>query len=133
MIRADVEAIFIGDNSNIQDTAVLHADPGDPTIIGNDVTVGHGAIVHGATVGDGSLIGMRATVLNKAKIGKNCIIGACALVTEGMIIPDNSLAVGIPAKVIRQLSETQAQMLKLGALHYVEMAEKHEEGEFPLM
>jgi len=132
VIRADVEAIFIGDNVNIQDTAVLHADPGDPTIIGHDVTVGHGAIVHGAIVGEGSLIGMRATVLNRAKIGKNCIIGACALVTEGMMIPDNSLAVGIPAKVVKQLSETQAQMLKLGALHYVEMAEKHEKGEFPL-
>jgi carbonic anhydrase/acetyltransferase-like protein (isoleucine patch superfamily) len=133
VIRADVEAIIIGDNTNIQDTAVLHADPGDPTIIGNDVTVGHGAIVHGAIVGDGSLIGMRATVLNKAKIGKNCIIGACALVTERMIIPDNSLAVGIPAKVVKQISETQVQMLKVGALHYVEMAEKHETGEFPLI
>ena len=133
VIRADVETISIGNNSNIQDTAVLHADPGDPTIIGNDVTVGHGAIVHGATVGDGSLIGMRATVLNKAKIGKNCIIGASALVTEGMIIPDNSLAVGIPAKVVKQLSETQAQMLKLGAFHYVEMAEKHQAGDFPLI
>ena len=133
MIRADVEAIIIGNNSNIQDTAVLHADPGDPTIIGDYVTVGHGAIVHGAIVSDGSLIGMRATVLNRAKIGKNCIIGACALVTEGMIIPDNSLAVGIPAKVVRQISEQQAQQLKSGALHYVEMAERHQGGEFPLI
>ncbi|MES2518662.1 MAG: gamma carbonic anhydrase family protein [Bacteroidota bacterium] len=133
VIRADVEAIVIGDRSNIQDTAVLHADPGDPTIIGNDVTVGHGAIVHGATVGNGSLIGMRATVLNRAKIGKNCIIGACALVTEGMIIPDNSLVVGIPAKVIKQISEQQAEHIPLGALHYVEMAERHERGEFELM
>ncbi|MEA5460138.1 gamma carbonic anhydrase family protein [Arcicella sp. LKC2W] len=133
VIRADVEAIIIGDRSNIQDTAVLHADLGDPTIIGKDVTVGHGAIVHGATVGDGSLIGMRATVLNRAKIGKNCIIGACALVTEGMEIPDNSLVVGIPAKVIKQISEQQAQHLPLGALHYVEMAARHEKGEFELM
>jgi carbonic anhydrase/acetyltransferase-like protein (isoleucine patch superfamily) len=133
VIRADVEAIVIGNNSNIQDTAVLHADPGDPTIIGNDVTVGHGAIVHGALIGDGSLIGMRATILSKAKIGKNCVIGACTLVTEGMIIPDNSLVVGIPAKVIKQISEQQAQMLKLGTLHYVEMAEKHLNGEFPLI
>jgi carbonic anhydrase/acetyltransferase-like protein (isoleucine patch superfamily) len=93
VIRADVEKIIIGDNTNIQDTAVLHADPGDPTIIGESVTVGHGAIVHGAVVGDGSLIGMRATVLNKAKIGKGCIIGAHALVTEKMEIPDYSLAV----------------------------------------
>lgn len=133
VIRADVEAIIIGNRSNIQDTAVLHADPGDPTIIGNYVTIGHGAIVHGAIVGDGSLIGMRATVLNKAKIGKNCIIGACALVTEGMQIPDNSLIVGIPAKVIRQISEQQAVMLKMSALHYVQMAERHEGGEFELM
>ena len=133
VIRADVEVIIIGNNSNIQDTAVLHADLGDPTIIGNDVTVGHGAIVHGAIVGDGSLIGMRATVLNKAKIGKNCIIGACALVTEGMIIPDNSLVVGIPAKVVKTISEQQAIGLKMSALHYVKMAERHEEGEFPLL
>lgn len=133
VIRADVEAIIIGDRTNIQDTAVLHADPGDPTIIGNDVTIGHGAIVHGAIVGDGSLIGMRATILNKAKIGKNCIIGACALVTEGMQIPDNSLVMGIPAKVIRQISEQQAIGLKMSGLHYVQMAERHEGGEFDLM
>lgn len=133
VIRADVETIIIGDRSNIQDTAVLHADPGDPTIIGKDVTIGHGAIVHGATVGDGSLIGMRATVLNRAKIGKNCIIGACALVTEGMIIPDNSLVLGIPAKVIKQISEQQAKHLPLGALHYVEMAKRHKNGEFELI
>jgi carbonic anhydrase/acetyltransferase-like protein (isoleucine patch superfamily) len=133
VIRADVEAIIIGDRSNIQDTAVLHADPGDPTVIGNDVTVGHGAIVHGAVVGDGSLIGMRATILNKANIGKNCIIGACALVTEGMQIPDNSLVVGVPAKVVRQISEQQAVGLKMSALHYVEMAKRHERGEYKLI
>lgn len=133
VIRADVEKISIGDRSNIQDTAVLHADPNDPTIIGNDVTVGHGAIVHGATVGDGSLIGMRATVLNKAVIGKNCIIGANALVPEGMQIPDYSLVVGIPAKIIRQISPEQAEKLTLSALHYVAMAKRHEGGEFPLI
>lgn len=133
VIRADVEAIIIGDRTNIQDTAVLHADPGDPTIIGNDVTIGHGAIVHGAVVGDCSLIGMRATVLNKAVIGKNCIIGAGALVTEGMQIPDNSLVVGIPAKVVRQISQQQAIGLKMSALHYVEMAKRHKGGEFELM
>ena len=133
VIRADVEAIIIGDRTNIQDTAVLHADPGDPTIIGNDVTIGHGAVVHGAVVGDCSLIGMRATVLNKAVIGKNCIIGAGALVTEGMQIPDNSLVVGIPAKVVRQISQQQAIGLKMSALHYVEMAKRHKGGEFELM
>lgn len=133
VIRADVEKIQIGNRSNIQDTAVLHADPNDPTIIGNDVTIGHGAIVHGATVGDGSLIGMRATVLNKAVIGKNCIIGANALVPEGMQIPDYSLVVGIPAKIIRQISPEQAEKLILSALHYVNMAKRHEAGEFPLI
>lgn len=133
VIRADVEAIIIGNRSNIQDTAVLHADFGDPTIIGNDVTIGHGAIVHGAIIGNCSLIGMRATVLNRAVIGKNCIIGACALITEGMQIPDNSLVLGVPAKVVKQISEQQAVMLKMSALHYVEMAKKHENGEFELM
>lgn len=133
VIRADVEKISIGDRSNIQDTAVLHADPSDPTIIGNDVTVGHGAIVHGATIGDSSLIGMRATVLNKAKIGKYCIIGANALVPEGMQIPDYSLVVGVPAKIIRQISPEQAEKLTLSALHYVEMAKRHQAGEFPLI
>lgn len=133
VIRADVEAIIIGNRSNIQDTAVIHADLGDPTIIGNDVTIGHGAIIHGAVVGDYSLIGMRATILNKAKIGKNCIVGACALVTEGMQIPDNSLVMGIPAKVIKQISEHQTTMLKMSALHYVEMARRHENGEFDLI
>ncbi|WP_044173351.1 gamma carbonic anhydrase family protein [Flectobacillus major] len=133
VIRADVEQIIIGDYSNIQDTAVLHADPGDPTIIGESVTIGHGAIVHGAVVGDGSLIGMRATVLNKAKIGKGCIIGAHALVTEKMEIPDYSLAVGAPAKVIRQMTPEQAEKIKLGAEHYVAMAEKHANGDYPLL
>ncbi|MBB6001645.1 gamma carbonic anhydrase family protein [Arcicella rosea] len=133
VIRADVEKISIGDRSNIQDTAVLHADPNDPTVIGNDVTVGHGAIVHGATIGDSSLIGMRATVLNKAIIGKYCIIGANALVSEGMQIPDYSLVVGVPAKIIRQISLEQAEKLTLSALHYVEMAKRHQAGEFPLI
>lgn len=132
VIRADVEKIVIGNYSNIQDTAVLHADPGDPTIIGESVTVGHGAIVHGASVGDGSLIGMRATVLNRASIGKGCIIGANALVTEGMQIPDYSLVVGVPAKIIRQLTPEQAEKLKKGAAHYVAMGQKHANGEFPL-
>ena len=133
VIRADVEKIIIGDNTNIQDTAVLHADPGDPTIIGESVTVGHGAIVHGAVVGDGSLIGMRATVLNKAKIGKGCIIGAHALVTEKMEIPDYSLVLGTPAKVVKTLNEDQINRLKFGPPHYVKMGAEHKAGKFPLL
>ncbi len=132
VIRADVEKIVIGDRTNIQDGAILHADFGEPTIIGEKVTVGHGAIVHGATVGECSLIGMRATVLNRAKIGKYCIIGAHALVTEGMEIPDYSMAVGIPAKVIKTLSPEIAEKLAMSAEHYVEMAHEHASGKFPL-
>ncbi len=130
VIRADVEEIIIGKRTNIQDGAILHADLGEPTIIGDDVTVGHGAIIHGAIVGDCTLIGMRATILNRAKIGKFCIIGAGALVTEGMEIPDYSMVLGIPAKIVKQLSPEYAERLKMSAAHYVEMALRHQSGEF---
>lgn len=130
VIRADVEEIIIGKRTNIQDGAILHADFGEPTIIGDDVTVGHGAIVHGAMVGDGTLIGMRSTILNRAKIGKHCIIGACALVTEGMEIPDYSMVLGVPAKVVKQLSPEYAEKLLKSATHYVEMGKRHQSGEF---
>ncbi len=133
VIRSDVEKIIIGDRTNIQDNAVLHADFGSPTIIGNDVTVGHGAIVHGATVGDGSLIGMRATVLNNAKIGKFCIIGAHALVTEGMEVPDFSMVLGTPGKIVKQLPESYSNQLLESAAHYVEMGQQHASGAFPLI
>jgi carbonic anhydrase/acetyltransferase-like protein (isoleucine patch superfamily) len=130
VIRADVEEIIIGKRTNIQDGAILHADFGEPTIIGDDVTVGHGAIVHGAMIGDCTLIGMRATILNRVKIGKYCVIGACALVTEGMEIPDYSMVLGIPAKIVKQISPEYAQMLEMSAAHYVEMGHRHQSGEF---
>lgn len=134
VIRSDVEKIIIGKRTNIQDTAVLHADFGEPTIIGDNVTVGHGAIVHGATIGEGSLIGMRATILNRAKVGKFCIIGAHALVTEGMVVPDYSMVLGVPGKVVKQLPpETVEKMLLHSAAHYVEMAQRHANGEFELI
>ena len=129
VVRADVEEIIIGKRTNIQDGAILHADLGEPTIIGDDVTVGHGAIVHEAIVGDCKLIGMRATILNRAKIGKFCIIGAGALVTEGMEIPDYSMVLGVPAKIVKQLSPEYAERLKMSAAHYVEMALRHQSGE----
>lgn len=131
VIRADVEKIIIGQRTNIQDTAVLHADTGAPTILGDDVTVGHGAIVHGAVVGNGSLIGMRATILNNAKIGRFCIIGAHTLVTEGMEIPDFSMVLGIPGKVVKQLPESVTARLLESAAHYVAMGLRHAAGEFP--
>lgn len=121
------------DRTNIQDTAVLHADLGAPTIIGDDVTVGHGAIVHGAVVGNGSLVGMRATILNNAQIGKFCIIGAHALVTEGMQVPDYSMVLGVPAKIVKQIPEDHAHKLLESAAHYVEMGRKHANGEYPLI
>ncbi|MFN8357496.1 MAG: gamma carbonic anhydrase family protein [Spirosomataceae bacterium] len=133
VVRADVEKINIGKHTNIQDTAVLHADFGEPTLIGDYVTVGHGAIVHGATIGEGSLVGMRATVLNRAKVGKFCLIGANALVTEGMVVPDYSMVLGVPGKVVKQLPpEIAEKMLMESAEHYVEMAQRHAKGEFEL-
>ena len=119
VIRGDNEWMTIGDDTNIQDNATLHSDMGFPLTIGSGCTIGHGAIVHGCTIGDNTLIGMGATVLNGATIGKNCIVGANALVTEGKEFPDNSLIVGAPAKAVRTLDEAAAQRLKGSAQHYV--------------
>ena len=124
VIRGDAEKISIGARSNIQDASVLHADPGFPLEIGEDVTVGHKAMLHGCTVGDGSLIGINAVVLNGAKIGKGCLIGANALVTEGTEIPDGSMVLGAPAKVKRMLSEDEQAALRLSASHYVENGQR---------
>jgi len=128
VIRCDNEPITIGKDTNIQDNSVLHSDPGMPLTIGEGVTVGHKAMLHGCTVGDNSLIGIGATVLNGAVIGKNCIVGAHALITEGKIIPDNSLVVGSPGRVMKTLGEAQEQMLKMSALHYVENAKRFRDG-----
>lgn len=119
VIRGDNEEITIGENSNIQDGAVMHTDIGFPMVIGRDVTVGHQAMLHGCTVGDNTLIGIGATVLNGAKIGKNCLIGAHALIGEGKEIPDNSMVLGMPGKVVRQLDENNAALLKASAEYYV--------------
>jgi carbonic anhydrase/acetyltransferase-like protein (isoleucine patch superfamily) len=119
VLRGDNEPISIGARTNIQEGAMLHADPGAPLTVGEDVTVGHHAILHGCTVGSNSLIGMGATVLNRARIGNNCIVGANALVTEGKAFPDYSLIVGAPAKVVRSLDPAVAAQLKASAAHYV--------------
>lgn len=118
VIRADNEPIRIGRGSNIQENAVLHVDPGMPLTIGEDVTIGHQAMLHGCTVGDGSLIGIQAVVLNGAKIGRHCLVGAGALVTEGKSFPDGSLIIGTPAKVARSLSEAEIAGLKTSATGY---------------
>lgn len=118
VVRADGIDVKIGDNTNIQDNCVVHADPGDSVDIGNNVTVGHGAIIHGCRIGDNTLIGMGAIILNNAQIGSNCIVGAGALVTEGKIIPDRSLVIGSPAVIKREITEEEIEKIKLNSKHY---------------
>lgn len=127
-LRGDNEPIRIGDRSNVQEGAIMHADPGFPLTVGDDVTIGHGAIVHGCTVGDGSLVGMGATVLNGARIGRGCLVGANALVTEGEDFPDRSLIVGAPAKAVRTLDDAAVEGLRRSALRYVEKARRYAAG-----
>ena len=119
VIRAEADTVHIGQGSNVQDGAVLHVDPGWPLHIGSGVTVGHKAMLHGCTVDDGSLVGINAVVLNGARIGKGCVIGANALVPEKMVVPDGSLVLGSPARVVRQLSPEQRAEVAAAAAHYV--------------
>lgn len=119
-LRGDTDTLTVGENTNIQDGSVLHADEGVPLVIGRDVTVGHKVMLHGCTIGDNSLIGIGAVILNGAVIGKNCLIGAGALITEGKVIPDGSLVMGSPGKVVRELGELQIRGITLSAGHYVE-------------
>lgn len=128
VLRGDNDLITVGENSNVQDGSVLHTDPGAPLVIGANVTVGHKVMLHGCEIGDNSLIGINAVVLNRAKIGRNCIIGANALITEGKEIPDNSMVLGAPGKVVRQLSDEEVEGLKVSAQHYVENARRHRDG-----
>jgi len=125
VLRGDDGTLTLGENTNVQDNAVLHCDPGGAVTLGKNVTVGHCALVHGCTVGDGSLIGMHATLLNHCVVGKNCIIGAGALVPEGKIIPDDSLVVGVPGKIIKQVSPEQAAANLANAAHYVGEGRRH--------
>ena len=122
VIRGDTERIAIGRGSNIQDNSVVHADAGFPVSVGENVTVGHQCMLHGCTVGDGSLIGIQAVVLNHARIGRNCLVGAGAVVTEGKEFPDGSLILGAPARLVRVLSPEQLERMRDGAAHYVEKA-----------
>jgi carbonic anhydrase/acetyltransferase-like protein (isoleucine patch superfamily) len=119
VVRADHDTITIGENSQLQDGCVVHVDPGFPVILGRNVSVGHLAMLHGCTIGDGTLIGIKAVILNGAKIGRNCLIGANALVTEGKEIPDGSLVIGSPGKVVRQLKEHEIKFIHEAAAQYV--------------
>lgn len=124
VLRGDNELITVGENSNIQENSVLHTDPGFPLTIGHGCTIGHKAMLHGCIIGNNSLIGMNATILNGAKIGQNCLIGAGALVSEGKEIPDNSMVIGFPGKVHRQLSENEIEGLRSSATHYMQNAKR---------
>jgi carbonic anhydrase/acetyltransferase-like protein (isoleucine patch superfamily) len=120
VVRGDNHLIAIGERSNVQDSSVLHTDEGVPLTIGPNVTVGHQVMLHGCTIGEGSLIGIKAVILNNARIGNNCLIGANALITEGKDIPDRSLVVGAPGKVVRQLTDEEVARLLWNAEHYVQ-------------
>ncbi|MEW6166001.1 MAG: gamma carbonic anhydrase family protein [Pseudomonadota bacterium] len=125
VLRGDNDPIAIGANTNIQDGSVLHTDAGVPLAIGRDVTVGHLVMLHGCTVGDGSLIGIKSVILNNAVIGKNCLIGANTLIPEGKAIPDRSLVMGSPGKVVRELTDAQVARIAHAAAHYVENARRY--------
>ena len=125
VLRGDNELILIGEHSNVQDGAVMHTDMGYPLTLGKGVTVGHNAMLHGCTVGDYSLVGINAVILNGAKIGNYCIIGANSLIPAGKVIPDGSLVMGSPGKVVRELTEQQKQMLEASAAHDVHNAQRY--------
>jgi carbonic anhydrase/acetyltransferase-like protein (isoleucine patch superfamily) len=132
VLRGDNEWIEVGENSNVQDGAVLHTDIGAPLSIGRNCTIGHGAILHGCTIGDNSLVGMGTTILNHARIGRNCLIGANALITENKVIPDNSLVVGAPARVARELSAEAIAALPRSAEGYVRNWQRFARGLKPI-
>ena len=125
VLRGDNDEISIGARSNVQDGSVLHTDPGFPLTLGDDVTIGHQVMLHGCTIGDGTLVGIQAVVLNGAKIGRGCLVGAGAVVTEGKEFPDHTLILGSPAKAVRPISPEQAERLRHAAQHYVANAQRH--------
>jgi len=130
VLRGDIENIYIGEGSNVQDGSVLHTDPGCPLKIGKNVTIGHLVVLHGCTIEDNSLIGIGAVILNNAKIGKNCIIGAKTLITENKEIPDNSLVVGSPGKVIRDVTEEETKSILENTKHYQDNWKKYSKSIF---
>ena len=125
VLRGDNDQMTIGAHSNIQDGSVLHTDHGVPLTVGEGVTVGHQVMLHGCTIGDNTLVGIQSVILNNARIGRNSIVGAGTLIPEGKTYPDGVLIVGVPGKVVRELTPEQIERLKLQAAHYVQQAERH--------
>jgi carbonic anhydrase/acetyltransferase-like protein (isoleucine patch superfamily) len=125
VVRGDVAPVKIGKRVNVQDGAVIHCDTGVANVIGDDVTIGHGAIVHGMNVGDGTLIGMHATLLSRTQIGKECLIAAGAVVPPGLVVPDRMCVMGVPGRIVRPVTEEELKYMRWMAPHYVELAEKY--------
>ena len=130
VVRGDVAAVTIGRRTNVQDGAVIHCDSGVPNLIGDDVVIGHGAIVHGASVGDGTLIGMAATVLGRTVIGRGCLIAAGAVVPPGLVVPDGMCVMGVPGRIVRPVRPAEAEYARWLSGHYVKLAERYAAGEF---
>jgi carbonic anhydrase/acetyltransferase-like protein (isoleucine patch superfamily) len=130
VIRGDVAPVVIGQRTNVQDNAVVHCDTGVENIIGSDVTIGHGAIVHGKSVGDGSLIGMGATVLSRTIVGRRSMVAAGAVLAPDMVVPDGMLAIGVPAKILRPVKADELEYMRWLIQHYVELAEQYLQGKF---
>lgn len=131
VIRGDNDVITIGEGSNVQDGSVLHTDPGIPLTIGRNCTVGHLVMLHGCSIGEGTLVGIKSVVMNRVRIGRQCIIGANSLVTEGKEIPDRSLVLGSPGKVVRQLTDDEVRYALWNAEHYVEHLRRYQRGLHP--
>lgn len=128
VLRGDNEALTVGRGSNVQDGSVIHSDPGFPMTLGDNVTIGHQVMLHGCSIGEGSLVGIQSVILNGAKIGRNCLVGAGSLVTEGKEFPDGSLIVGSPAKVVRTLTPEQIAGMQKAATHYIDNARRYRAG-----
>jgi len=129
VVRGDVAKITIGRGVNVQDAAVIHCDTGIPNIIEDDVTIGHGAVVHGMFVGNGSLIGMGATLLGRTKFGRNCLVAAGAVVPPGLEVPDRMVVMGVPGKIVRAVNEKELEYMRWLGPHYVELAERYVTGD----
>lgn len=129
VVRGDVAPITLGRRVNVQDNAVVHCDSGVPNVIEDDVTIGHAAIVHGEHVGQGSLVGMKAVLLSRTRVGRECLIAAGSVVPPGLVVPDRMVVMGVPGKIVRPVKDDELKYMRWLTTHYVELAEKHVRGE----
>jgi carbonic anhydrase/acetyltransferase-like protein (isoleucine patch superfamily) len=130
VVRGDVAPVVIGQRVNVQDAAVIHCDSGVPNVISDDVTIGHGAIVHGMFIGQGTLIGMGAKLLGRTSVGRECLVAAGAVVPPGLEVPDGMVVMGVPGRIVRPVKEQEQKYMRWLSGHYVQLAERHVKGEF---